>query len=384
MESNDDYIPILACVKFRLQAVKEAKELPEFRQLQDWAAEVIKEKQVALKKVIFDALKLEQKMLQENLTNTSVSQFPWQPNCFSWRRAWILCRAIILWLICLENIGRCCSPSIPTSTWRISSCSTRQNSMLEPCHQPLWMPRTHKQWCIKCVIKSVFILSWDHHLQWIKENELSISLKKEVKKQLMWQKMEDVTIEKLTTNFLLTVTSSVTWFIVKLRPWWRKWSIRRLMQSWIQQETPRWAKLPWAPLTKRKKTATTNRETRTKGTTRLTRRQRRKLSERQNKKEQPAEPETKDDKLMMLTMLLCMAPHSKTDPNQSSEEGGTDVPTEDGSGLSHCGPSSLQSFWFPCWHQQNHQSQCHWLPCPNVTLGIFQQVNQHGLSWSHH
>ena len=67
MESDDDYIPVSARIEFRLQAVKEAKELPEFQQLQDQAAEVIKEKQVALKQVIIDTLKLEQKVLQEKL-----------------------------------------------------------------------------------------------------------------------------------------------------------------------------------------------------------------------------------------------------------------------------------------------------------------------------
>jgi hypothetical protein len=195
MEANDDYILVSARVEFRLQAVKEAEELPEFQQLQDQAVAVIKEKQVALKKLVIDTLKLERKVLQEKLNKHFCESI------FMVTKLFLIVQGVVTvqshntvahlleqhWETLLKHTG-----------YNIEEFAALYKATLQVGDLPPVTADAHNSQhigCIKCAIESVFVLSWDSYLRQVKENELSISLNKEVKEQLLWQKTEDATME---------------------------------------------------------------------------------------------------------------------------------------------------------------------------------------------
>lgn len=195
MEGDDDYIPVSARVEFRLQAVKEAEELPEFQQLQDQAAEVIKGKQVALKRLIIDTLKLERKVLQEKVNKHFCESIFMATKLFLTAQgvdtaqshntvAQMLAQH---WETLLKHTGLTVEEFV--ALYKATLHIGAQPPATIDSHNSIQIGS------IKRAIESVFVFSWDRYLGQIQENELSISLKKEVKEQLLWRKTEDATME---------------------------------------------------------------------------------------------------------------------------------------------------------------------------------------------
>jgi hypothetical protein len=60
MEQDEDYVPISARVDFRVKALKEAEELPEFIELQNETTSLIKTYQQSLKLLIIKACTIEE------------------------------------------------------------------------------------------------------------------------------------------------------------------------------------------------------------------------------------------------------------------------------------------------------------------------------------
>lgn len=195
MESDDDYIPVSARVEFRLQAVKEAEELPEFQQLQDQAIAIIKEKQIALKKLVIDTLKLEQKVLQEKLNKHFCESIFMATKLFLTAQGVDTAQSHYTVARMLEQHWE---PLLKHTGYNVEEFAALYKATLQVGDLPPVTADAHNSQhigCIKRAIESVFILSWDRYLYQVKENELSISLKKEVKEQLLWRKTEDATME---------------------------------------------------------------------------------------------------------------------------------------------------------------------------------------------
>jgi hypothetical protein len=64
MEKDTDYIPVSARVDFKLQVMKEDEELPEYIEVNTEVSNIIKEKQVALKASIIEAIELERLVIK--------------------------------------------------------------------------------------------------------------------------------------------------------------------------------------------------------------------------------------------------------------------------------------------------------------------------------
>jgi hypothetical protein len=195
MEADDTYIPVSARVDFRLQAVKEAEELPEFHQLQNRAAEVIKEKQVALKKLVIDTLKLERKVLQEKLNKHFCESIFMATKLFLTAQGVDTAQSHNVVAHLLEQHGE---TLLKHTGYNVEGFAALYKATLQVGDLPPVTAAAHNSQhigCIKRAIESVFVLSWDRYMSQVKENELSISLKKEVKEQLLWRKTEDATME---------------------------------------------------------------------------------------------------------------------------------------------------------------------------------------------
>ena len=195
MEADDDYIPVSARVEFRLQAVKEAEELPEFKQLQDQAAVVIKEKQVALKKLVIDTIKLERKILQEKLNKHFCESIFLTTKLFLTAQSVDTAQSHHFVARMLEQHA---ASLLKHTGCTVAEFSALYKATLQVENLPPDSTDTQNSQhigSIKRAIESVFVLSWDRYLHQVKENELSISLKKEVKEQLLWKKTEDAAME---------------------------------------------------------------------------------------------------------------------------------------------------------------------------------------------
>jgi hypothetical protein len=67
MEQDDDYVPISARVDFKVKALKEAEELPEFIELQNETKTLIKTHQQSLKLLIIKSCTIEEDYLDNTL-----------------------------------------------------------------------------------------------------------------------------------------------------------------------------------------------------------------------------------------------------------------------------------------------------------------------------
>jgi hypothetical protein len=194
MEADDDYVPVSARVEFRLQAVKEAEELAEFKQLQDQAEAVIKEKQVALKKLVIETIKLERKVLQEKLNRHFCESIFLTTKLFLTAQSVDTAQSHHTVARMLEQHS---APLLKHTGCTVEEFTALYKATLQVGDQP---PATvdaqspQHVGCIKRALESVFVLSWDRYLHQTKENALSISLKKEVKEQLLWCKTDDATM----------------------------------------------------------------------------------------------------------------------------------------------------------------------------------------------
>jgi hypothetical protein len=195
MENDDDYIPVSARVEFRLQAVKEAEELPEFQQLQDQAVAVIKEKQIALKKLVIATIKLEQKVLQEKLNKHFCDSIFMATKLFLTAQGVDTAQSHNTVGLLLEQHWE---TLLKFTGCNVEAFAALYKATLQVGVQPPVSADAHNSQhigCIKRAIESVFVLSWDRYLRQVHENELSISLKKEMKEQLLWRKTEAATLE---------------------------------------------------------------------------------------------------------------------------------------------------------------------------------------------
>ena len=195
MEADDKYIPVSARVEFRLQAVKEAEELPEFKQLQDQAATVIKEKQAALKQLVIETLKVEQTVLRNKLNKHFCESIFITTKLFltAQRVDTAQCHNVVAHM--LDQHGEML---LKHTGLEVEDFLHLYQATVQFGAVPLASTNAFNSLqigSIKRAIESVFVLSWDRYLSQVRENDLSISLKKEVKERLTWQKTADATME---------------------------------------------------------------------------------------------------------------------------------------------------------------------------------------------
>ena len=147
------------------------------------------------KKLVIDTIKLEQKVLQEKLNNHFCESI------FLTTKLFLTVQGVdtaqshhtVAHLLeqhsaaLLKHTG--CTVAEFTALYKV----TLQVDHLPPVNTDT--QNSQLTGSIKRAIKSVFVLSWDRYLCKVKENKLSINLKKEVKEQLLWKKTEDAVMD---------------------------------------------------------------------------------------------------------------------------------------------------------------------------------------------
>jgi hypothetical protein len=73
MEQDDDYVPISARVDFKVKALKEAEEIPEFIELQNETKALIKTQQQSLKLLVIKSCTIEEDYL-DNAVNKHAAE----------------------------------------------------------------------------------------------------------------------------------------------------------------------------------------------------------------------------------------------------------------------------------------------------------------------
>jgi hypothetical protein len=192
MEQDDDYVPILARVDFKVKALKEAEELPEFIELQNETKALIKTHQQSLKLLIIKSCTIEEDYLDNAVNKHTAESIHAIVSLFLVAQEVSTSRTDAVALTNLKDHGESIlrhvglEPSAFVSLYR----STLQvNPALEradtaPSHPP-----------ISTALNAIFNLSWDHYLRQEKDNQLAISLKKQAKEVMVASHTEDATMD---------------------------------------------------------------------------------------------------------------------------------------------------------------------------------------------
>jgi len=196
MEADSDYIPVSARVDFRLTATKEAEELPEFTQLQDQAKIAIKEMQVALKTVIIDTAKLEAKALQDKWNKHFCESVFMATTLFNTAQGvdtahthYTVVRLVARHEALLKHTG------LSKEEFVALYCTMMQTGNLTQEEPPDDTGDTQRIRALARALMAVFPLAFDEYLCKTRKNELSLSLKKTAKEQLLSLKSEEATME---------------------------------------------------------------------------------------------------------------------------------------------------------------------------------------------
>lgn len=194
LETNDDLIPTSARVNFRLSVCKEAEQLPEYTELQNQVKLTIEKTQLELKAHIVASITVECSALQLavnkhlcfSLFNVT-SLFLLAQGADSTR-----VHATVLSMLDQHSAILLVHNSLETSDFAALYKTTLGVDCSDdaPVYQPVGNFDT-----IKRALEAVFIQSWDIYKTQAKENELSLSLKKEAKATLLAEKTEAATMQ---------------------------------------------------------------------------------------------------------------------------------------------------------------------------------------------
>jgi hypothetical protein len=192
MEQDDDYVPISARVDFKVKALKEAEELPEFIELQNETKALIKTHQQSLKLLIIKSCTIEEDYLDNAVNRHTAESIHAIVSLFLVAQEVSTSCTDAVALAILEDHGESIlrHVGLEPSAFIILYRSTLQvNPVLEraapaPSHSP-----------ISTALNAIFNLSWDHYLRQEKDNQLAISLKKQAKEVMLASHTEDATMD---------------------------------------------------------------------------------------------------------------------------------------------------------------------------------------------
>jgi hypothetical protein len=182
MEQDDDYVPISARVDFKVKALKEAEELPEFIELQNETKALIKTHQQSLKLLIIKSCTIEEDYLDNAVNKRTAKSIHAIVSLFLVAQEVSTSRTDAVALAILEDHGESIPRHIglePSAFISLYRSTLKVNPALEradtaPSHSP-----------ISTTLSAIFNLSWDHYLRQEKDNQLAISLKKQAKEVML-------------------------------------------------------------------------------------------------------------------------------------------------------------------------------------------------------
>ena len=192
---DDDYIPILARVTFKLQAMKEVEELHGFKELQELVDEDMSTVQNRLKERITECAVLEQEYLHDKMHSIlvhtikdTVSMFGTAHSISAKEYGKIGCAVIQEHGIALTKHLEIDSGALLALFRAEMNISADEEIELEADHA-LILPQ------IKHILEFVFVRSWDSYLDALKQQEIDISLAKKAKEALTKDATEATAME---------------------------------------------------------------------------------------------------------------------------------------------------------------------------------------------
>ena len=195
IEKDEDYIPVSARVNFRLQIVKETEELPEYLLLQNRTAEIVKRHQEELKVCCVDSINLDIKAIRAARNKHYCTSMHSVTSLFHIAHGLDVenTHHTVVAILNEHSDALLKHTGLPANEFLGLYMTTLDVPALDPNNQEQHpTPRIGE---IKRAIESVFVLSWDKYLATVRENQLSISHKKEAKATLLAAKTEDATME---------------------------------------------------------------------------------------------------------------------------------------------------------------------------------------------
>jgi hypothetical protein len=193
METDDTYVPVSARVDFKLQAWKDAEELPEFTLLQTETSTLVKDIQAQLKTKIIQNIRLERTVLSASIA---------KHYCES------IAAALSLFLVA-DGQDSTHASSIAITILQSNSASLLKHVAMSSNdfialyrtinHVPGGTNTTEEfgtlRGAVKRHIESTFVTAWDTYLQRQRDNELSLALKKKAKEVIQTQATEEAAME---------------------------------------------------------------------------------------------------------------------------------------------------------------------------------------------
>ena len=192
IEKDDLYIPVSARVSFRLQVVKEAEELEnEYKLLQDKSAEIIKRHQEELKVICVDSINLDIKAIRAARNRHYCTSLYQVASIFHIAQGLDVDHTHHTVMAILKESSDVLlkHTGIPANEFLGLYMTALKVPVLAPTTQDGISTASTGE--IKRALESVFVLSWDKFLATSRENQLSLSLKKEAKAALKTEKSDD-------------------------------------------------------------------------------------------------------------------------------------------------------------------------------------------------
>ena len=195
IEKDDDYIPVSARVNFRLQPVKEAEELPEYKELQDSTAIVIKRHQEELKACCVQSMSIDIKAIRAAMNKHLCISMHAITSLFHIAQGLDVehTHHTVIATLTQHSGSLLKHTGLPADEFLGLYMTTLDVPPLDPTVQE--NHPTNRIGEIKRALESVFVLSWDKYLSTYRENQLALSLKKEAKATLQAAKTEAAVME---------------------------------------------------------------------------------------------------------------------------------------------------------------------------------------------
>lgn len=194
LETTDTLIPVSARVNFRLNVCKEAEQLPELLELKDLVKTTVEKHQLDLKAHIIASIKIECSALQLAVNKHLCYSLFNVTTLFLLAQGVDSTRVHATVLSLLDTHGNVLLAH--NSLDPIEFQAIYKTTLGVECgtDAPVYQPAGNLD-SIKRAIEAVFVESWSIYKSQWKENELSLSLKKEAKATLLSEKTEAATMQ---------------------------------------------------------------------------------------------------------------------------------------------------------------------------------------------
>ena len=195
MESDDSFIPVSARVSFKLQVIKEAAEVQEFKDLQTTVKVVVDAHQQELKRHIILSLKIEIKMLYKELDKHLINTLNETVTLFNIANGNLAAPSnVIAYALLLNNYEMLTKHLTSTRDDFMTKASTILLITADH-HRQIAELDLQQTSTIKRTIDSIFVSSIDFYLHQLKQREMNLALNKKAKEQLQLRKTEDAVME---------------------------------------------------------------------------------------------------------------------------------------------------------------------------------------------